>query len=411
MHMAVVGRWVCVALMLTTGSALAETKVDGPKNGPKNVAKEPAPAAVADMTKHIEKVLGEKNEVAYLDTQLGDIVNDLELRTRLNIELDVAALTADGKGTETVFTFSTKDASLQSILNQLLSKQGLTWIVADEAVIITTQAGAEARAPTKAYSVATLAAKADSLEFDELSEMIMQAVDPTSWRANGGSAGAIARISAKKSLVVTQTHANHLMIAELLKQVAAPLPFSGEKPQIAGGDDAVARIEAELQRKSDVQYLDTQLSDVVNDLELRHKVKIHLDIPALTDDGKGPETVFNKTLNNMSFASILDLLLVEHGLRWTIADEAILITTENGEAKRPTSVAYSVAELADSEGNIDYEEIVDMLTQSVAPESWREAGGLIGTISRLSSKQAIVVTQSYANQRKIQAILKQLAEK
>lgn len=411
MHMSVVGRWIFVALMLTTGSALAETKVDGPKNGPKIGAKEPAPAPIADMTKHIEKVLGEKNEVAYLDTQLGDIVNDLELRTRLNIELDFAALTADGKGTEMLFTFVSKDASLKSILNQLLAKQGLTWIVEDEALIITTQAGAEARAPTKAYSVAALAGKDDALDFDELSEMIVQAVDPTSWRQNGGSVGVIAKISAKKTLVVTQTQANHLTIAQLLKQVAAPLPLSGEKPLVAGGDDAVAHIEAELQRKSEVQYLCTQLSDLVNDLELRHKIRIHLDIPALTDDGKGPETIINKTLKNMSLASILDLTLVELGFRWTIADEAILITTENGEAKQPTRVVYSVADLADSAGNIDYEEIIGMITQSVAPESWREAGGVSGTISRVSSKKAIVVTQSYANQRKIQAILKQLAEK
>lgn len=407
MRISVLSRGVFVASILSAGFSFADTKVDPPKSGPKAEASAP----IADMNAHIQKVLAEKNEVAYLDTQLGDIVNDLEFRTRANIELDMSALTADGKGTETVFTFLTKDASLQSILNQLLAKQGLTWIVENESIIITTPDGAAARAPTKAYSVASLAGKDESLDFDELSETIVQAVDPTSWRQNGGSVGVIAKISAKKTLVVTQTHANHLEIAELLKQVAAPLPLSGEKPQIAGGDDAVAHIEAELQRKSEVQYLCTQLSDMVNDLELRHKVKIHLDIPALTDDGKGPETIINKTLKNMSLASILDLLLVEQGLRWTIADEAILITTENGEAKRPTRVVYSVADLADSAGNIDYEEITGMITQSVAPESWREAGGVSGTISRVSSKKAIVVTQSYANQRKIQAILKQFAEK
>lgn len=407
MRISVLSRGVFVASILSAGFSFADTKVDPPKSGPKAEASAP----IADMNAHIQKVLAEKNEVAYLDTQLGDIVNDLELRTRANIELDMSALTADGKGTETVFTFLTKDASLQSILNQLLAKQGLTWIVENESIIITTPDGAAARAPTKAYSVASLAGKDESLDFDELSETIVQAVDPTSWRQNGGSVGVIAKISAKKTLVVTQTHANHLEIAELLKQVAAPLPLSGEKPQIAGGDDAVAHIEAELQRKSEVQYLCTQLSDMVNDLELRHKLKIHLDIPALTDDGKGPETIINKTLKNMSLASILDLLLVEQGLRWTIADEAILITTENGEAKRPTRVVYSVADLADSAGNIDYEEITGMITQSVAPESWREAGGVSGTISRVSSKKSIVVTQSYANQRKIQAILKQFAEK
>ncbi len=50
--------------------------------------------------------------------------------------------------------------------------------------------------------------------------MLVQSVDPESRRTNGGAAGTIAKVSAKKSLVITQTYGNHRAIAAILKQLA-----------------------------------------------------------------------------------------------------------------------------------------------------------------------------------------------
>jgi hypothetical protein len=176
-------------------------------------------------------------------------------------------------------------------------------------------------------------------------------------------------------------------------------------------DDMSAHIEKQLASKGEVAYLDTQLGDAINDLKLRYRVDIHLDKDALTSEGKDETSVVNLMIKDVTLQSVLNRLMKQHGLVWTVADEGILITTKTGDANRTTVNVYSVADLGDGDGNIDYEELTEMLMQSVDPESWRTAGGTTGAIAKVSAKKSLVITQTYANHRAIAAILKQLAEK
>ena len=100
--------------------------------------------------------LDKRTEVQYLDTQLGDVVNDLELRHKINIELDNAALTADGKGSETLINKQLKDLTLKSALRLILEEQALTYVIENEVLVITTKTAAETKTPTRVYPVADL---------------------------------------------------------------------------------------------------------------------------------------------------------------------------------------------------------------------------------------------------------------
>lgn len=209
------GLLVFVAMLVGADSSIAaDDKTDGAKTPPAG------DAPIADMSAHIEKQLASKGEVAYLDTQLGDIVNDLKLRYRVDISIDKEALMSEGKGEETTFSLMIKDVTLQSALNRLLKQHGLTWTVADEGIVITTKAGEATRTTVNVYDVAGLADEDGNIDYDEISEMLTQSVDPESWRGNGGAAGSIARVSAKKSLVIAQTYTNHRAIAAILKRLA-----------------------------------------------------------------------------------------------------------------------------------------------------------------------------------------------
>ena len=106
----------------------------------------------------IREELDKKTEVQYLDTQLGDVVTDLELRHRINIELDNEALAADGKGSETPITKSLKDVTLRSALRLILDGQGLTYLIKNEVMLITTKAAASQpeNLETRVYPVADL---------------------------------------------------------------------------------------------------------------------------------------------------------------------------------------------------------------------------------------------------------------
>ncbi len=100
--------------------------------------------------------LDRRTEVQYLDTQLGDVVADLELRHKINVELDNAALTADGKGSETLINKQLKDLTLKSALRLILEEQALTYVIENEVLVITTKTAAETKTPTRVYPVADL---------------------------------------------------------------------------------------------------------------------------------------------------------------------------------------------------------------------------------------------------------------
>lgn len=209
-------------------------------------------------------------------------------------------------------------------------------------------------------------------------------------------------------VVLGLLHASLASAAADQKAEAGKTPPAGAAAPI---EDVVAHIEKQLASKTELQYLDTTLGDVVGDLELRHKIDIQVDKDALTSEGKSLETVFNLQLRDVSLQSALNQLLKEHGLTWLVTDEVILITTKADAATRTSVNVYSVADLGDGDGNIDYDELTEMLTQSVDHESWRTNGGPAGTIAKLSAKKALVITQTYANHRIIAALLKSLAEK
>lgn len=180
---------------------------------------------------------------------------------------------------------------------------------------------------------------------------------------------------------------------------------------VATTDETLAKIESALSSYSEVQYLDTELTDVVNDLELRHRIDLSIDTEALTTVGKGADSTVTIQVRDVSLRSILNRVLKQHNLTWTVVDEGILITTPEENAKHLSTRVYSVADLGADEHATEYDELMHVITQSVDPESWREAGGPSGSIAKVSAKQSLVITQTYRNHYAIKKLLKQLAER
>lgn len=380
------------------------------------------PGPIPDMRAHLEKVLAAKNEVFYVNTKLEDVIADLKSRTRANIEMDWPSLVAEGLGPQSVFTFAAKDISLRAILNRMFDYELFAWTVDDDTIWITTRDGAKARPVTKAYSVGFLAGADGTIDYDELTELITSSVDPESWRANGGDLGAIARLTARKSLVITQTYANHQAIADIFQKLSVDDRANQPKSASVAGngksggaksaeyDNLIARFERELGKPAEAQYFCKRFSDLAEDIEERYKLPALLDVKALNDDGRGPETIISgMVLKDLTLASLLDRATSDYGMRWTIVDENLLITSPDGEKAKPVRLVYSVAEFT-VDGKIDYAEFAKMLKSTIAPDSWRDAfknDG--GEVAKASAKKAVVITQSFTNHRKIRALLKELA--
>lgn len=108
---------------------------------------------------------------------------------------------------------------------------------------------------------------------------------------------------------------------------------------------AEKRIEEALRSPTQIEFVETPLSDVVDYLRDYHKIEIQLDKKALGDVNIGTDTPVTKTLRGISLKSALRLMLRELQLTYIIQDEVLLITTpEEAEARLVTKV-YPVADL------------------------------------------------------------------
>lgn len=190
-------------------------------------------SADSDLEKRIRTALDEPAEMQYLDTQLSDIVNDLELRYKIPVEYDYVSLNAaglnvDGKGDITLFSFQKHEGSLRSALHLLLATEGLTFVVRDDTLLFTTKTTAETLTSTRIYQVHDLVVMpndptAAHPDFESLVDLITTTILPESWRAAGGTAGEIRsfRGPGVLALVVTHTDAGHEQVESLLKTLRA----------------------------------------------------------------------------------------------------------------------------------------------------------------------------------------------
>ncbi|HEV7225051.1 MAG TPA: VWA domain-containing protein, partial [Pirellulales bacterium] len=89
-----------------------------------------------------------------------------------------------------------------------------------------------------------------------------------------------------------------------------------------------AKIMAALDDKTELEFVDQPLSDVVEYLRERHEIEIQLDNKALADAGLGSDTPVTRNIKGITLRSALRLMLGEMDLTYVIRDEVLMITTK-----------------------------------------------------------------------------------
>jgi tetratricopeptide (TPR) repeat protein len=106
--------------------------------------------------KKIQQALTQSTEVAFTDTPLEEALDYLEDLHHIEIWVDKTALSDDGVNTDQPVTLVMKGITLRSALRLLLQPLGLTYIIEDEVMKITTQAKADEKTSTRVYPVGDL---------------------------------------------------------------------------------------------------------------------------------------------------------------------------------------------------------------------------------------------------------------
>ncbi|HVX12825.1 MAG TPA: hypothetical protein VHC22_16705 [Pirellulales bacterium] len=100
-----------------------------------------------------------------------------------------------------------------------------------------------------------------------------------------------------------------------------------------------------LDDKTEIDFAEQPLSDVVDYLKQRHGIEIQLDKKALTDAGIGSEVPITRTIGGVTLRSALKLLLGELDLTYVLRNEVLMITSKTEAENMLSHRVYPVADL------------------------------------------------------------------
>ena len=111
----------------------------------------------------IMEALQEPTKVDFVDTPLSECIDYLKTLHKINIEFDKKALDDAGIGTDTPVTRNLQGITLRSALRLILKELGLTYVIQNEVLLITTPEDAGTRLSTRVYPVADLVMPVQSI--------------------------------------------------------------------------------------------------------------------------------------------------------------------------------------------------------------------------------------------------------
>jgi hypothetical protein len=170
--------------------------------------------------------------VDFKDTTFEGVIDYLQDKTGLAIYVDKEAIKEAGVDYETPITLKIKKAGVRAILRKILNDVGLTYVIKDEAIMVTTLEKARKMMVVRTYPVGDLVVSLDPRvppnlrqlqtiqNVAALIDLIKTTVEPQSWASeeNGGQGGTIVYNAGTMSLVVKQSAEFHYALQGTLRK-------------------------------------------------------------------------------------------------------------------------------------------------------------------------------------------------
>jgi len=189
----------------------------------------PAKVTVAATTsaseERIRSALQEDTDLEFLETPLADVLSLVKDLHRIPVQMDSRALEEAGLGSDTPVTRVIKGIPLRSALNLILDDLGLTWVIRDDVLMITTQADAARMIEVRTYDVSDLTSQGVAPE--TLVDAIMTSLAPVEADGSRVRFSEMRRsvLPLKNLLIVRDSLTGHKNVADLLtamRQQMAP---------------------------------------------------------------------------------------------------------------------------------------------------------------------------------------------
>src|SRR5687767_4930104 len=195
------------------------------------------------------------------------------------------------------------------------------------------------------------------------------------------------------------------------ERVKERTPEQIKRDEAKAANDATARAVIDRVTPS-VNFRDVNLGDALDFIRDVSAANIHVNWKALDKAGVTRETPINLQVRQVSVGKVLNLILSDASdtvkLGWTLDDGVIEISTTEALDRQTEIKVYEVRDLLDPRAiEKKGETLSTMISLSIAPNSWKDAGG-IGGIKFTDGK--LVITQTRENHQAIQNLLYGLRE-
>lgn len=299
----------------------------------------PTPDAQADYLsslspaeRRIHAVLENRCDFQCTAAPLQEVIEDIAWKHGIPIILRQTKLKEAAVNLDARLTLKMEGASLRSVLRSLLGQEGLTYVIRDDILLVTTWEDAASSMRTVAYDVRDLVAAKGGPDFDSLIDLITSSVQPDSWDDHSGP-GPLQEIH-PGWLIFSETDSIHEGTAHLLTLLRQALrrKMSGERTAITQ-TPAERKITEALERNIKLDYQGIDLPDVAADLAERTGVNVRLDTWRLADLDRKIDLPLVCDLPPLRLKTALRRLLnckelARAELAWCIRDESLVLTTK-----------------------------------------------------------------------------------
>ena len=200
----------------------------------------PEPYRPGEAEKKLLEALKSPTECEFKETSLADVIDYFKTRHKIEIHTDEKALEEAGVALDSTVTKTLHRVSLRSALRLVLRDVGLTFILQDEVLLVTSPVAAANTVKVVVYDVTDLAIRQNDKgtwcdDASSMADAITSCIEPSSWtgaEANGVKGRAVIRVQMlpqKTVLVVLQSQECHEELEAFLSQ-ARKIASTATKP-------------------------------------------------------------------------------------------------------------------------------------------------------------------------------------